>query len=222
MSALFQPALGEPADWLGDWHPLVQQLGSASGLVALADVSAQIQSGPVHDLASLRVFLVQYHQRVLVPIELPAIQRAFHHAGRRELRELIAFDHALALEPALKPFLEVSRRAGQTQLLKLRPMRDDRLSRRYREAVERGEASAWHTLVYGLTLSLYSMPLRQGLLGYGCQTTRGFIHAAARSLRLSEIQCRALLQKSCDPLPASVEALLSSSTVEKDASFANC
>ena len=41
------------------------------------------------------------------------------------------------------------------------------------------EANAWHTLVYGVTLALYSIPLRQGLLGYGYQTMRGFIYFRA-------------------------------------------
>src|SRR6185436_12829880 len=105
---------------------------------------------------------------------------------RHEVRELAQFDRQLADEPALKPFAEASRRVGQTELLRLRPLRDERIVRRYLEAVERGEASAWHTLVYGLTLALYSMPLRQGLLGYGFQTSRGFIYAAATPLQLSE------------------------------------
>src|SRR5215475_11996242 len=35
----FQPVSGEPAEWLGDWHPLVEQLGSANGLAALSEVS---------------------------------------------------------------------------------------------------------------------------------------------------------------------------------------
>src|SRR6185503_2250409 len=133
--------------------------------------------------------------------ELPAIQRAFDHACRHEVRELAEYDRQLASESALKPFAEASRRVGQTELLKLRPLRDERIVRRYLEAIERGEANAWHTLVYGLTLALYSMPLRQGLLGYGYQTTRGFIYSAAKSLQLSENDCRALLEDLCAPLP---------------------
>ena len=43
-----------------------------------------------------------------------------------------------------------------------RPLRDQRLVQRYLTAVEQGEAQGWHTLVYGLTLAVYSLPLRQG------------------------------------------------------------
>jgi urease accessory protein UreF len=204
----FQPALGEPADWLGDWHPLVEQLGSANGLVALSDVSASMQAPLVHDLPSLRRFLLDYQKIILLPHELPAIQRAFDHTCRHEVRELIEFDRQLADEAALKPFAEASRRVGQTELLKLRPLRDERIVRRYLEAIDRGEANAWHTLVYGLTLALYSMPLRQGLLGYGFQTTRGFIYSAARPLQLSEKTCRALLEELCANLPQAVETLI--------------
>ena len=79
---------------------------------------------------------------------------------------------------------------------------------RYLEAVESGQASGWHTLVYGLTLAVYSLPLRQGLLGYAHQTTRGFIYSAARMLNLSEHQCRALFDSLCASLPEAVEGLL--------------
>lgn len=214
MRPQFQSALGEPADWLGDWHPLVEQLGSANGLVALSQITSVLETRPVHDTATLRAFLREYHRQVLVPIELPAIQRAFDHANRHELRELVAFDRELAGNSILKPFAEASRRVGQTELLKLRPLRDQRVPRRYLEAVQRGDAQAWHTLVYGLTLSLYSMPLRQGLLGYGCQTTRGFIYAAARSLELSETSCRRILENLCADLPEAVDVLLAQRPAE--------
>jgi len=204
----FQPAQGEPNDWLGDWHPLAEQLGSANGLVALSDISASMQVPLVHDLPSLRHFLTSYQKQLLLPIELPAIQRAFDHTCRHEVRELAEFDRQLANEAALKPFAEASSRVGQTELLKLRTLRDERIVRRYLEAVDRKEANAWHTLVYGLTLALYSMPLRQGLLGYGYQTTRGFIYSAAKALQLSEKDCRSLLDELCGNLPAAVEGLI--------------
>jgi len=163
---------------------------------------------PVHDLASLRAFLRQYQREILVPLELPAIQAAQGHAARHELRELIALDHELAAEPLLKNFAEPSRRVGRAQLQKLRPLRDQRMVQRYLQAVDAGLAQGWHTLVYGLTLELYSLPLRQGLLGYGQQTTRGFIYSAARMLALSERDCRELFDELCEDLPGAVEDLV--------------
>src|ERR1019366_4856381 len=203
-----QPVLGEPADWLGDWHPLVEQLGSANGLAALGDVSASVKVGPVHDLPSLRNFLASYQKQILLPHELPAIQRAFDHTCLHGVRELIEYDRQLANEPAFSIFANASRRIGQNELAKLRPLRDERIVRRYLDAIGRGEANAWHTLIYGLTLSLYSLPLRQGLLGYGYQTARGFIYAAAKPLQLSEMNCRALLEELCINLPVAVEELI--------------
>ena len=203
-----QPVLLEPAEGLGDCHRLVEQLGSTHGLVALAEVSACLRIDPVLDLPSLRRFLHDYHRQILLPIELPAIQRAFDHACHREIRELIELDRELAAHVALKPFAEASRRVGQRELGKMRPLRDERVVRRYLEAVDNGVADAWHTVVYGLTLALYSMPLRQGLLAYGFQTTHGFISSAAAGLRLSESDCRGLLEELCNHLPPAVEMLI--------------
>ena len=203
-----QLALSDAAEWLGDWHPLAEQLGSTDGLVTLGSVSASLRLAPVHNLSSLRLFLRRYQSRVLLPFELPAICQAHGHAARHELRELVALDQSLAAQPLLSEFAAASRRVGQTQLRKLRPLRDERVVRRYLEAVENGSACGWHTLVYGLTLAVYSLPLRQGLLGYAHQTTRGFIYSAARMLRLSEHKCRDLFNSFSADLPEAVETLL--------------
>jgi urease accessory protein UreF len=203
-----QLALSDPAEWLGDWHPLAEQLGSTDGLVTLGSVSASLRLVPLHDLPSLRHFLRNYQSQLLLPLELPAIQCAHGHAARHEVRELVAFDQSLAEQPILSDFAAASRRVGQSQLSKLRPLRDQRVVQRYLHAVESGEAHGWHTLVYGLTLAVYSLPLRQGLLGYAHQTTRGFIYSAARMLRLSEHQCRDLFDSLSADLPQAVEAML--------------
>jgi len=204
-----QPQLGhDPAEWLGEAHPLVEQLGSADGLASLSALADSLRARPVTSLPALRQFLRRYHECILLPHELPAIQTAFARASRNELRELIALDQELGREPALANFADSSRRVGQAQLQKLRPLRDERMAQRYLKAVEAGEAHGWHTLVYGLTLVLYSLPLRQGLLGYAQQTTRGFIHAAAKTLPVSEAECRALFEELCARIPQATEALL--------------
>ena len=209
MSMWPQPELAhDPAEWLGDAHPLVEQLGSADGLASLHALADSLRARPVTSLPALRDFLHCYHERILLPHELPAIQTAFARASRNELRELIALDRQLFDEPALTDFTNASRRVGQAQLQKLRPLKDERVIQRYLRAVESGEAHGWHTLVYGLTLVVYSLPLRQGLLGYAHQTTRGFIHTAARSLSFSEAECRKLFDERCAPLPGAVDSLV--------------
>ncbi len=203
-----QLALSDAAEWLGDWHPLAEQLGSADGLVTLGSVSASLRLVPVHDLSSLRHFLRNYHSRILLPVELPAIHDAHGHVARHEVRELVALDQSLVGQPILNEFATASRRVGQSQLRKLRPLRDDRVVQSYLHAVECGEAHGWHTLVYGITLAVYSLPLRQGLLGYAHQTTRSFIYSAARMLHLSERECRAVFDSLCAGLPEVVNGLL--------------
>ena len=203
-----QLALSDAAEWLGDWHPLAEQLGSADGLMALSSISAALRMRPVQDLPSLRRFLFSYQREILGPRELPSIHAAYGHAARNELCELIALDQSLADVMSLQPFGEPSRRVGQAQLQKLRPLRDLRFVQRYLEAVRAGMAYGWHTLVYGLTLEIYSLPLRQGLLGYAQQVTRGFIYSAARSLKLSERQCRQLFDEVWVDLPVAVETIV--------------
>jgi urease accessory protein UreF len=203
-----QLTLSDAAEWLGDWHPLAEQLGSTDGLLALGSVSSLLRLRPVQDAASLRDFLRKYQKQILIPVELPAIQSAWEFANGHALRELVALDQQMAAEPMLEDFAGPSCRVGQYQLRKLRPLRDDRVVQRYLRAVESGQARGWHTLVYGLTLSVYSLPLRQGLLGYAHQTTRGFIYSAARALRLSERDCRRLFDEVSPDLPAAVETLV--------------
>jgi len=212
MATASQLVLNDPAEWLGDWHPLAEQLGSADGLVALGSVSSLLRVRPVQNVSSLRELLRDYHGKILFPFELPAIESAHGHATRNELRELVALDCRLAAEPILQQFAQASRRVGQYQLQKLRPLRDQRLVQRYLTAVENSQAHGWHTLVFGVTLAIYSLPLRQGLLGYAHQTTRGFIYSAARTLRLSERSCRKLFDELCSGLPEAVETLLSEKT----------
>ena len=201
-----QLVLNDATEWLGDYHPLAEQLGSADGLVELGSVAALLQLRPVCDRDSLRVFIEEYQTRILLPFELPAIERAHGHAGRNELRELVAYDQEQSVEPMLQNFAAASRRVGQAQLQKLRPLKDQRMVQRYLAAVETGQASGWHTLVYGLTLAIYSLPLRQGLLGYAHQMIRSFIYSGARMLQLSERECRDLFEELCCDLPARIVA----------------
>ncbi len=199
----------ESADWLGDLHPLMEQLGSLEGLVTLGTAAALLQLPVANDPAALGRFLQQYQSQILLPLELTAVYSAYERANRNELSELIALDQRLTREPILREFAAASRRIGQAQLQRLRPLRDQRFVQRYLLAVEQGNAHGWHPLVYGVTLALYSLPLRQSLMSYARQTLRGFIHYAARPLQLSEGDCESLLDEHCAELPAAVGGLLS-------------
>jgi urease accessory protein UreF len=198
----------ESTELLGEWHPLAEQLGSTEGLVALSTASHSLQLSHVADIESLLRFLEAYQSQILIPYELPAIQRAFRHASRNETRELIAFDQELANETALRFFASASRRVGQAQLRRLRPLRDQRLVQRYLRSVDEKQSHGWHTLVYGLTLSVYSLPVLQGLTSYERQTLLGFMHAVSRHLRLSENDCRDILDRLSPAFPRPPEAIL--------------
>ena len=103
-------ALSDAADWLGDWHPLAEQLGSTDGVASLGSVCAFLSLRPIQDLRSFRRFLTSYQGEILVPFELPAIHAAFGHAEKNELRELVALDQQLAGQPVLQSFAAASRR----------------------------------------------------------------------------------------------------------------
>ena len=194
-------------EFLGDVAPLAEQVGSAKGLVVLSGAVSK-QFHRVTDLQSLRGFLRDYQSNILFPLEWPAICRAYGHASRYEIRELIELDRQLDHEPLLQSFATSSQRVGKTQLKRLRPLRDQRLVQRYLHAVQAGEAHAWHTVVYGVILSLYSLPLRQCLLSYAQQTTLGFLRSAAGPLRLTGADCEDLLSEEGSGFPEAVNRLL--------------
>lgn len=182
--------------------------------LALAEVPSvwrslvRLDTPEVVDGASLRTFLETYRLHVMTPIELPAVRDAYLHTGRYEVRELIALDAALGQAAPLARFAEASRAAGRSQLRRFLPMRDQRLVRRYWHAIELGEAYGCHAVVFGVAMSLFSLPLRQGLLHYAHQTLRGFLLTGARRLALAEVDITRLLVEVAASLPADVNRTL--------------
>ncbi len=188
-----------------DARPLTDQLGSADELTTLSPIACSHHLTKIHSLPALRDFLLRYRDQVLGTQEFRHIYNACHLTTKSFVRELLALDKELVSDPALKDFQLASRHVGKRQLNRLRAMKDLRLVQRYRDAVNEGTAYGWHTLVYGVVLSTYSLPLRQGLLHYGCQTLGGFIHSAARSLDLREDACLALQCELYSSLPALID-----------------
>lgn len=206
-----QPESGNSAEnLLGEVYRLLEELGSLDGLGALSAVTSSLQVQRVDTLPALKIFLQNYLEQILLPLELPAIARARTHALRSEVREMIAFDQQLAGEPLWLAFTSASQRVGRSQLERLRPLRDQRVVQRYLAAVECGQARGWHTIVYGLTLAIYSLPLRQSLIHYAEQTLRGFASAAARQQKFSEMACAEILENLSTRLPAAIEEILAS------------
>lgn len=191
----------------GDPHPLTRQL-LAPPEAAWAAAAASVLPPTVRDVPTLRGFLTWYRTELLSPIELPLIRRAFDHARQYQIRELIELDSQLRAEPRCEAFAAASRTVGRAQLWRLLPLRDQRPVRRYWQAVESGRANGWHVLVYGLVLSVFSLPLRPGLLRYSRQTLASFVGSAGAALRLPVAECHQLWAAEVELLPAAVDQVL--------------
>ncbi len=191
----------------GDLQGLAEQLGPAD-LLALLSPAISEQFQRINSIADLRQFLITYREERLFRHELPVILKAYQHGVCGEARELIALDKALSAGETIRSLASASRRVGRQQLLRLRPMKDVRLVQRYLSAVESGEANGWHTLVYGMILSLFSLPLRQGLVNYAFQTIQAFVFSAGRRLALSEMDCRQLIDEVISPTANAIERIL--------------
>ncbi len=90
----------ETVERLGELHPLMAQLGSADGLVTLGAVAAALRLPQVDSRRTLTLFLQAYRNRLLLPVELPAICRAYA-------------DAMLAL-PALGEWIDAAERESET------------------------------------------------------------------------------------------------------------
>ena len=197
---------------LGDFHPLLEQVGSPSGLALAGAVNASVRLDHIRNLADLKHFLESYRVQILDPVELPLICQAYAHASKNEFAELLSLDRQLAGESRIEIFASASKRIGRVQLKRLRPLRDQRGLQRYIRAVDAGGAHAWHTLVYGVTLASFSFPLRQGLLNYAEQVLNGFVMAAGQHFELCEVESGKLLHEICATIPRSIEAALATQT----------
>ena len=92
----------------------------------------------------------------------------------------------------------------------MRGLKTERVVTRYWDAVHKKEAHGWHTVVFGVVLAVYSIPLRQGLNHYGQQTIRGFLEAGAASLRLHAPEINELESSLLAGMPQLVERTLAS------------
>ena len=198
-------AQSQTEDLSEEFHALLRQVGSpdlaphGESFLRLAERETPFCLGS---------FLEEYLERFLLPHELPAIVAARRHAERGEFRELLAQDQGLVSPLRGTPLAEPSRRIGRLQMARLRPLRDNRLVQRYLSAVESGRAHGWHTVVYGITLAVFSLPLRQGLLHYCHETLAVLASAATRSKKPDEIDADQSLPGLLARLPEAVEAIL--------------
>ena len=199
-------AAGSEAESLVDeFRALLANVGSPGVMTVTLD---PLTSALVDSPASLARFLDGYLTRLLLPCEWPAIVASCEHARRGQGRELVERDNRLAGELAGTPFLEPSRQMGRLHLARLRPLRDDRQVQRYLAAVDSGKAHGWHTMVFGLTLAVYSLPIRQALLYYAQETLRALAEAARRGTRITASEVESILTPLFERLPDALEIVL--------------
>ncbi len=188
--------------------PHASQLAVLHSIYPLAAALAAVGMPRLSCRANAALFLERYAERVC-PVELAVVQQAFTHAASGHSRELIALDQSLPKLAELRELAGASALAGRLQSEHLRPLRDERLMQRYWEAVEGGAVSGHHWVVFGMTLALYSVPLRQGLLGFGRETLAGLSIAAGKQLVLPETDLAEPLASATERLPSVVEGVLS-------------
>jgi urease accessory protein UreF len=197
-----------PAEITGEVRELLECVGVAETLPDLSSLTHPTTQKPVNDLSSLQNFLRRYIDETLTRIELPTVVRAWRHANAGEFRELTALDRSLCEDPGMRPFRAASCAVGRRQLSKLRALKDHRLLQRYRHAVDRGDAAGWHALVYGIFLSIYSVPLREGVLHLSHRTLGGLTFNAATGCGLRLSECEQIVGKIAGQLPTIVNAAL--------------
>jgi urease accessory protein UreF len=204
-----EPAtLAEASELLGEYPSLLSALGPGGGDESGVAVPGAAWRGRLDSPAALAGFLARFQAEILVPVEFPAILRAHGHTVRNEGRELIAFDGELSRDARLKDFAEASRRVGRSQIRRLRPVKHSRVVQRYLAASDDGLVHNWHTVVFGLTLGLYSLPLRQGLVHYAEKTLEGFVCAVQLGRGLDVAACDEILGRALAEVPTAVNALI--------------
>ena len=165
----------------------------------------------VSDLCGLRLFLERYERDILRPIELPAVQSAYWFANRGQFRELLELDAELSANVSLMPFARASLSVGREQLRLLKPMYDQRMMQRFRKCVVAGEARGWNPIVFGIFLSIHSVPVREGLVQFGTQLWSGMVNGAREGCHLPDGECTELLGEYLDRLPGWIEEVVTHS-----------
>jgi urease accessory protein UreF len=193
-----------------DWRALEEQLGSPDEATAINSAAFAASLINIRTPDQFRDFLTTFQTKTLANDELPTILRAYNHALRNEVRELIALDRSLKDIFPNEALANASERVGRNQLRRMRALKTERVVTRYWDAVHKKEAHGWHTVVFGVVLAVYSIPLRQGLNHYGNQTIRGFLEAGAAALRLRAPEVAELESSLLTGMPALVERALAS------------
>ena len=155
-----------------------------------------------------RPWLESHRDGLVIALDWPVIIEAAEAARLGKHRDLVALDQDYPVRRA-GPWAEASFRVGRRQLSRLRAAKDLRAVQRYLDAVDAGSARAWNPIVFGVALSAFHLPYRQGLLHYGSTLLRGLAERC-RPSNLSIHDWEAWMDQLEAPLPESVNRLLPS------------
>ena len=78
------------AELLGDLHPLLEQIGSPDGVAALASGVGSPPLGQITTAGDLRMFLENYHAKILQPIALRSLIGWRWRIGRQGIALFVA------------------------------------------------------------------------------------------------------------------------------------
>ena len=173
----------------------------------------QFKIESVTGLQGLRDFLSMYEKEIFCAIELPAVHSAYWYANRGQFKELLSLDAELTGNPSMQLFSEESLSVGRQHLRMLKPLYDQRMLQRFRMCVVNGEAKGWNPIVFGIFLSIHSVPVREGLLQFGKQIWSGFINGIKEQHGFSEIDCSSMLEEYIDRLPRWIENVIEDNNV---------
>jgi hypothetical protein len=188
----------------GDASDLIAQLGlpEAPEIAAFA-LQERLTGGD-----SAR-FLASQRDSVIVALDWPVIVRAAEITRLGHHRDLLALDAKYAGRTP-KELTEASFRVGRRQLSRLRGLKDQRVVQKYLDAIERGEARGWNPVVFGIVLTVFGIPLRQGLIHYATAILRGYARQLPAVPAAGEDFERWFYAVEA-PLPVAVNRLLSGS-----------
>jgi urease accessory protein UreF len=203
-----QTAIKETSELLGEYTALLHQIGPGGD--APVPTPPSLWRKPLTSAAELTSFLHRYRAEILSPLELPTILRAAELARQNLGRELIELDRSLTKEPGLADFADASRRVGRSHLRRLRPLQDHRALHKFLAASDENRVLPWHTVVYGITLGIYSIPFRQGLVHYVERTLIGWAEAVGVGRGIPSGECERILEAFLPETPAFVERALDS------------
>ena len=74
--------------------------------------------------------------------------------------------------------------------------------------MDRGEATGWHVIVFGILLAVFSLPLRDGLVHFATRTQASLVESASTAIAVTRPERDRLREESEAPLPAAIQQVL--------------